>query len=169
MQGSLFTHFIARAELLKELLQHCGAFFLQKACLYDDLMVELIVLQYVQKSAPAAGLKARRADNDPVDPRLHEGSRAHLAGLESDIEGAALEAPVTDLPVRLSDRRDLGVGEGSVVGVPSVITSSDDLSVLYDDGADRDFSERQGFLSLFERGFHILDIIAGKCPACVFR
>ena len=68
MQGSLFAHFVARAELLKELLQEGCAFLLQKSRLYDDLVVELIVLQYVEKSASAAGLKARRADHDPVDP-----------------------------------------------------------------------------------------------------
>ena len=61
----------------------------------DDLgpVVEPAVAHDVPERAGGAGLRVRRAVDDPVDPRQHRRAGAHRAGLERHDEGAAGQPP----------------------------------------------------------------------------
>ena len=56
--------------------------------------------------------------------------------------------PIADLPVGLADRRDLGVGEGSVVGVAPVVAAAYDAPVLDDHSSDGNFADGERFFGL---------------------
>ena len=45
------------------------------------LVVKFLHLQKVQNRTGTTGFRVRSADDDPVDAGLHQGARAHLAGL----------------------------------------------------------------------------------------
>lgn len=124
-------------------------------------MVEVGILEDIEKCAAAAGFGAGGADHDPVDAGLDDGAGAHLAGLEGAVEGTALEPPVADLFAGLPDAGDLGVRQGRLIGVAAVIAAGDDLSFIDDHSADGDFADGDGFFRLFQGGLHIFDVFAG--------
>ena len=76
---------------------------------------------------------------------MEDGGRTHGAGFERDVEGAALvvfvqQAIVFEGAASLAEGDDLGVGGGVVVAEDAVLAMGDDLALVDDDGADRDFA-----------------------------
>ena len=65
----------------KKLFQNPAAFLFTDTigCLY--LMVELLHRKQIQNSTGAACSRIHRSDHNLLDTRLHDRTRAHLAGL----------------------------------------------------------------------------------------
>ena len=78
------------AEILKKAAYKRTARFFQDSPGNFHLMIKGGDLHEVQNRTGAARLRVHTADDDLVDPRLYNGTRAHLAGLKGDVEGATL-------------------------------------------------------------------------------
>ena len=138
--------------------QHGAAFFLQDAPFYFDLMVELLHFQKIQDGTGTACFGIHTADDCAGDAGLYDGACTHLTGFQSDIDGAAFQSPVTQLPAGLADGIDLGVGGGIVVGIPAVVAAGNDLILVYNDAADGNFVQQSGFSGLTQGFFHVFFI-----------
>ena len=103
-------------------------------------MVKLGHFQYIQDGSGASGLGIHTAHDDFGDPGLHDGTGAHLAGFQCHIEGALFQAPVADDLAGFVDRCDLRMRQRIFICIAAVITPADDLSLVYDDTTDGNFS-----------------------------
>ena len=92
---------------LQKGLQHLTAFRFQNAPGNLHLMVKLGHFQYIQDGSGASGLGIHAAHDDFGDTGLHDGTGAHLAGLQCHIEGTFFQTPVTDDFAGFVDRCDL--------------------------------------------------------------
>ena len=126
-------------------------------------MVEIRVLQDIEQGSAAAGFGAGRPDDDAVDSGLDNGSGAHLTGLQSAVERASLQTPVTNFLAGLADAGNLCVRQCRLVRVPPIVSPRDDFSFIDDDSADRDLSERNRLFRLLQGGFHVFDIVFIFC------
>ena len=99
-------------------------------------MVKLRHFQDIQDRSGAACLGIHAAHDNLGDPGLHDGTGAHLAGLQCHIEGTLFQTPVADHLAGLVDRGDLRMGQGIFVGISAVIAPADDPAFVYDDTAD---------------------------------
>lgn len=124
-------------------------------------MVEGFVLENVEKGTAAAGLRVHGAHDYSVDAGLNDGAGTHLAGLERNVEGAALEAPVVNKLGSLFDGGNLSVGKGGLVGVATIVAAADYLAFVDDDAADGNFAELVGLASFLQGFFHVF-FIFGK-------
>ena len=118
-------------------------------------MVKLGHFQYIQDGSGASGLGIHAAHDDFGDPGLHDGTGAHLAGLQCHIEGTLFQTPVTDDLAGFVDRCDLRMRQRIFICIAAVVTPADDLSLVYDDTTDGNFSQSVGFFCLFQGFFHI--------------
>ena len=130
-------------------------------------MIEIGILQNVEERSAAAGFGAGRPDDDTVDSGLDNSPGAHLTGLQSTVERAALQTPVTDLFAGFTDAGNLCVRQCRLVRVPPIVSPRDDFSFIDDDGADRDLSERNRLFRLLQGGFHVFDIVFIFCIRCI--
>ena len=96
------------------------------------LEVEEVVL-----GAHGTALRVKRAEIDVADVGLDDGSGAHVAGLECDVEIAAEDMPCGEFPACLGDAGHLGMQGRILLGLTEIMGSSDDFSVFDDDTADR--------------------------------
>ena len=70
------------------------------------------------------------AHNHLRNAGLNDGSCAHLAGFQGNVNGAFLQAPVSNVLAGLFDGGDLRMGQGVLVSVAPIITPADDLSLM---------------------------------------
>lgn len=101
-----------------------------------------------------AGLEIGRSKDDPADPRVHERTGTHCAGLERDDEFGVVEAPCPELLAGISHRKDFRVGGRVGRELSLVMSGSDDLTVDDNDRPDRDVAVRCGQFRLRERHAH---------------
>lgn len=69
------------------------------------------------------------------DAGVEDGSGAHGAGFEGDVEDAVVEAVVGEVSTGFAESDDFGVGGGIRVTEDSVLTAADDLILVDDDGS----------------------------------
>ena len=116
-------------------------------------MVKLGHFQYIQDGSGTSGLGIHTAHDDFGDPGLHDGTGAHLAGLKCHIEGTLFQTPVTDDLAGFVDRCDLRMRQRIFICIAAVVTPADDLSLVYDDTTDGNFSQSVGFFACFRASF----------------
>ena len=73
-------------QILEEIPEQPGTFFLQHALLHLGMVVEIHGKQIAHRAA-AAGLGIRRAVDHPGDPGIYDGTGAHRAGFQRHIQG----------------------------------------------------------------------------------
>ena len=97
------------------------------------------VSQHVAQGARRARLRIPRAEDDTVNARGEDCSRAHRAGLKGDDERAARQAPRAERASGLAQRDDLGVAGWVVMTLATVPPSPDDAATgIDDDGSNGD-------------------------------
>jgi len=89
---------------------------------------------------------------------IEDGSGTHGARLERGVEGAVFEAVVAEMEAGFAESYDLGVGGGVGVAEDSVLAATDDLVIVDDDCADRDFSVGFGGLGFGDRGSEVDEV-----------
>ena len=115
-------------------------------------------MEQVQDRARAPRLGVPGSEDHPRDPRLHNSAGAHGTGLQRHIEGAVLQPPVPCLSAGLPDRRDLRMGQRTLVRHPPVVAPGDDLPFPHDHTADRHLADRLCFLRLLYRCLHVFSV-----------
>src|SRR5579872_3021197 len=78
----------------EEILQQSTALLGQDTALHLQPVVELIAAGQVEDGTGGTGLWVSSAVHQARHPRMHQGTRAHGAGLEGDIESSAREPVV---------------------------------------------------------------------------
>ena len=140
-------------------------------------MVKLGHFQYIQDRTCTSRLGIHAAHHYFRDTGLHNGTGAHLAGFQGHIERAFFQTPVADHFAGFVDRCDLCVRQCILVCISPVVTTTDDLTFMYNDTADGDFPQGIGFFRLLQSFlhiffFHTFDYCHGICSlsdACVVR
>jgi len=79
------------------------------------------------------------AEDEPVDPGQDDGPGAHGAGLQGHVKGATAEPPGFQMFCGGPEGDDLSVGGGIIQAFRPVIAPGDDLFLMDQDRADRDF------------------------------
>jgi len=137
-------------------------------------VVEAGVVAQREQAAGGAGLGVGGAVDEAGDAGVDEGSGAHRAGLEGDVEGGAVDPPAAGAATGLAQGDDLGVAGRVGVGLAGVEADAGDAAVLDDEGADGDVAaggggggEAQGLAHVSEvgvrRGGHAWS--GGRCQA----
>lgn len=102
-------------------------------------MVKSVFMEHVQNRTGAAGFRIHASDHDFRNSGLYDGSGTHWTWLQSDIHCTFLQAPVAEGAAGLSNRYDLCMGKYIFIDGPAIVAASDDLSVMNNYAADRDF------------------------------
>ena len=98
-----------------------------------------------EDGAAGAGFGIGSGVDQAGDAGVEDSAGAHGAGFERDVESAAFvvfieEAIVFEGAAGVAEGDDLGVGGGVVFAEDAVLAMGDDLALVDDDGADRDFA-----------------------------
>src|ERR1700687_5890398 len=99
---------------------------------------------------------------------MHDGSGAHCAWLERDVECAATEAIVAQFSRGVAQRLDLRMGARVADRDYLVPAAPHDASAADDDGADRDLASNFGQSRQPERLFHPA-LVGHSLTNCGFR
>ena len=122
-------------------------------------MVELGVVEDAEDRAAGAGLGVGCGVDQAADAGVEDGSGAHCAGLERDVEGAAFgEAIIFQRAGGCAESDDLGVGGGVVIAQDTVLAAGDDLAVEDEDGADGDFAVALGGAGFDDAGAEVVEV-----------
>ena len=128
----------------KKIAKHRAALIGEEAGDNFNSMVELRVVHDAEDAAAGSGFGVVGGVDEAGDAGVEDGSGAHGAGFEGDVEGAAGEPVVRERKAGLTEGYDLGVGRGVAVTEDSVLAAADDLVVIDDDGTYGDFAFQFG-------------------------
>ena len=106
-------------------------------------MVEPGILHEILQAPGHAGLGVRRAEHEPRYPGQNRGAGAVGAGLQGGVQGAALQAPVSETTSRVPNGQRLGVGGRIAVLDGPIVGLRDDFATAGDQRADRDLSAKR--------------------------
>ncbi len=134
------------ATISKERLQQLCAAACQNPTSYFHLVVQLRVIQDLQRRMDRTRLRVFSAVNQAPDARMNHRSGAHRARFNCSKQLALAKTMVTNGCTRLSERDDFGVSRGIRVGDVAVPSASDDSIVANDHCADRHLSYLQSTL-----------------------
>jgi hypothetical protein len=122
------------------------------------LMVEAGVGQDLEAGAHGAAFWVVGAVDQARNTRLDDGARAHATGLNGDVEGGIGEAVVGESACSFPQNDNFGMSRRVVVTERAVARASDNVAVVHDHGADRDFSGSRCGARLGQGIPHELDI-----------
>ena len=129
----------ASAAAPKESLQKGKALFGEQTFRNFDLMVEQLRVRQAELAPDGPEAQITGCEDEPRDTRRDQRSGTHRAGFKRDIKRRVRQPVVAERSRRCPQRLDLGV-RGRIAGCNRAVRSSaDDLTLLDDDGADRNF------------------------------
>lgn len=117
-----------------------------------DLVVELRVVHDGENRTASAGFGVGGGVDEARDASVDDGSGAHCAGLERDVECAIFDAVVSEMPACFAESDDLCVCCGIVVAEDAVLAVPYDFSLMDDNCAHRDFAGSFGGLRFGDGG-----------------
>ncbi len=123
-----------------------------------DLMVEARIGEDLEASTNRAALGVVGAIDQARDARLNDGAGTHAARLDGDIEGGACEAVIAETAGGFAKDDDFGVGRGVIIADGAVAGPCQELAVMHEDGADRDFAGVTCSPSFLKGRLHELDV-----------
>jgi len=121
-------------------------------------VVEGGVVEDGEDGTAGSGFGVGRGVDEPRDARVDDGSGAHGAGFEGDVEGAVFEAVVAEVEGGFAESDDFGVGGGVGVTEDSVLATADDDVVVDHDCAYGDFAVGFGRLGSGYGGSEISEV-----------
>ena len=140
----------------EELVHQRRTFDGQYPTLHLRLMIQLRVLKQVDHRAGSAGSGLGSAVDDTAEPRVEHGTAAHGAGLQGDVELAALQ-PVIAQYMRCSPQRH--DRRGGVVWSMARCGRGDDQAVFDNHRAHRHFARTGSILCLRQRSGHKVYVV----------
>jgi len=112
------------------------------------------VIQHLKHGVNRARLGVLGAVDEATDARVGDGSGAHGAGLDGNVEFAIGQAVIAEDEPGFAQRLYLGVRRGVVVGYRTIAAASHNMAVLYDHRADGHLAECFGTPRLAQGFFH---------------
>jgi hypothetical protein len=122
-------------------------------------MVELRGSENLETGAERATFGIIGGINQARDARLDDGTRAHGARFESDVEGGVGEAVIAKSARGFANGDDLGVCGGIVVANRAIAGARKDLLVMDENSAYGDFASFGGSAGFVQGELHELRII----------
>jgi len=121
-------------------------------------VIELRVVEHLQRRAAGACLRVARAEDDAPQARMDDRARAHRAGLNCNIQAAAGKAVVPKLPGGAAQGQDFRM-RGRIAQVDrTIVGAGEDASALGDHRAYGSFVLIESSLGLAEGQAHEADI-----------
>jgi hypothetical protein len=124
----------------KERLQDSGAIGGEDAGGDLHLMVEARVGEDFEAGADRAAFGIVGAENEARDTGLDDGARAHVAGLDGDVEGGVREAVVAEEAGGFAKDDHFGVGRGIDIADGAISGTSEEFALVDEHRTDGDFS-----------------------------
>jgi hypothetical protein len=147
---------------LEEVGEEGAAFGLEDAADDFDAMVQEGVPGEVQEGAAGAGLGVVGAEDESGDPSQDEGTGAHGARLEGDIEGAVVQAPGSEGPSGEFQGDAFRMCGRIVRSFSEIEGLGDDLPMPNDERSNGDFAEGDGILGEGEGVAHPVQVGFGN-------
>ena len=123
-----------------------------------DFVVEPGVGHDGEHAAAGSGFGVGCGVDEAADARVEDGSGAHGAGFEGDVEGAVVEAVVFECEAGGAEGYDFGVGGGVAVAEDAVLASAYDLIFVDDDCAYGNFACGFGGVGFGDGELHEIDV-----------
>jgi len=117
-------------------------------------MIELGVAEDFERRARGAGLRVRRAEDNPLQPGVDGSAGTHRAGLDCNIEGTPAQTVVPELTSRAALGKNLSVRSRIVQSDRPIVSPRHYPSLVDDDCSHRYFAFECGFASLGQRRSH---------------
>ncbi len=146
------------AAFSEETLDDGGAVSGQNAGGDFYLVVEPRVGEDFEAGADGAAFGIVGAEDKARDAGLDEGTRAHTARLNGDVEGGIRKAVVAKPAGRFSQTDDFSVGSGVAIAHGAIARTGKDLAVVDEQGADGDFAGLGSGTRFSECFLHELDV-----------
>jgi hypothetical protein len=142
----------------KERLENCGAIGSEDASGDLHLMVEARVREDFEAGADGTTFGIVGAVDEARDTGLDDGTRAHAARLDGDVQRGIREAVVGKTPCPLAKDEDFGVRRGVAIADGAIAGAGENLAVVDEQGADGNFAGRGRGVRFSERFLHELDV-----------
>jgi hypothetical protein len=137
----VFVNCDARSQFTEELFKYFRTLILKYACCDLGLVVETGVLQDIKVGTGTSGFRAHAADKYTRDAGLDDSAGTHLTWFKGHIHVTVLETPVSNAATGPAYRDKLRMRKCILIGFTSVVSAPYHRTVMYDNTADRDFSE----------------------------
>lgn len=124
----------------EERLDYGGAVGCQDARGDFHLMVEARVGEDFEAGSDGAAFGVVSTVDEARDAGMDDGAGAHAAGLDGDVEGGVREAVVAEEASGFAESDDLSVRSGVTIADGTVAGTDENLAVMDENGANRDFS-----------------------------
>jgi hypothetical protein len=147
------------AALGEERLEDGGALCCEDSGGKVHLMVEARVGEDFEAGADGTALGIFGTVNEARDAGLDDGAGAHAAGLDGDVERGVGETVVGEPSGGFAKDDDFGVGGGIAVADRAIAGTGEELALVDEHSADRDFAGCGGRTSFGERCLHELDVL----------
>ena len=131
----------------------------QNAALDLDPVIQLAMIEHPQSRAARARLGIARAKDQASHARVHNGSGAHGARLNCNIQVGSLQPVVAQFPSGSPQRQDFRMRGGIVQMDGPVVCAGYHPSVLYHHSPHRDFPLARAPLRLVQRQAHEVHVI----------
>ena len=122
------------SDSLEEVTEHFRTFIFSDTAVNGRFM-GIPFLKQIQHTAAGTELFFLCAVHNGWNAGVDDGTCAHGAGLQRDIQCAAFQSPVTDFLACLADGKDLSMCTGIVIFLTAVSAGADDLAVAVGDDA----------------------------------
>ena len=106
--------------LSKEFIKERPAFSLTHTANYLDGVIQAPVTHHIAYRPAGAGFWIPCTKHEPRDARQNNRSGAHGAWFERDGEGAAIKTPSAQRSSSLSQRKQLGMRGGVIIGLTGI-------------------------------------------------
>lgn len=136
------------AAFSKEILQNCRALVLQNAGCNIAPVIQCRHLQKVHYTSGRSGRRICATENQTTDPRVHERTRAHRAGLLGHIKIAIGQSPITYGCLSLRQRQHFGMRSGILQQFHLIMRAPDDFAFANNNRTDGYFAGLERFLRL---------------------
>ena len=134
----------------KKALQEFSAAFGLEPPAVGEWRTEAGVFGEIDHRTTGAGLGVCRGPHNQLQPCLPAHRRAHRAWFQGRVQSAVLEPPTTHDTTGRAQGQQFGVA-GWVIELDAAVPGTgDDLTVLHDNGPDRNFATTSGGLCLVE-------------------
>ncbi len=124
-------------------------------------MIEPGQCKGIEHAARSAGARIPGAEHDAAHTRVHDGGRAHQAGLERDVQDRIVEAVAVQGTGCAAQRLDFGMGGRVAAADRPVCARPDDALIVYQHRADRHLAGRRRHARLRERSAHEVKVGGG--------
>jgi hypothetical protein len=145
----------------EEFLQDIGTAARQYPPSDFNPVIQARVIQHMDDGTYRARLRIIRAVDQSPDARMNQRSRAHRARLNCSKQVAVPQTMVADRGACLAQRNDFRMRRWVAIGNVPVESAADNLTLMYDHRADRDFAHFESALRRAQGFLHPEFVVGG--------